>query len=62
MNWEIIDDVGGNVTIKQCTDNEPALVAVFDGSERVSRPVAALQVEDLHWMAEGYYKAKSEYK
>lgn len=62
MNWEVIEDKGGNVTIKKSTDSDPAVVAVFDGNERVSQVVAALQTAEIHWMAEGYYKAKQEYR
>jgi hypothetical protein len=61
MNWKVIEDKAGDVTIKKSTDTDPIVIAVFDGNERVSQPVAALRVAEIHWMAEGYYKAKQKY-
>lgn len=62
MNWEVMEKIDDDVMIKKSTESDPAIIAVFDGNIRVSEPVAALQISEIQWMAEGYYKAKQEYK
>lgn len=50
------------VEVRADLSNNPVVVATFDGDERVSEWKAALQKEDEIWFAEGYAKARSEYR
>lgn len=62
-DYEVIDrDFSGSVCIAADTENNPVVVAVFDGEKRVSEWVAALQKEDLYWFAEGYSEACENYR
>lgn len=61
MNWKTIEEYECDVYIKLCKDSKPNLVAIFDGDERVTEPVAALQAEDMSWRAIGYRDAKKKY-
>jgi len=46
------------VHIRKDIGKNPALIATFDGEERVSGWKAALQLEEEKWFAVGYRTAK----
>jgi len=64
MERETIHEVEDEsaVTVQANLDNNPVVVATFDGDERVSEWKAALQKEDEIWFAEGYAQARSNYR
>lgn len=49
------------VEIRSDTTTEPFTIAVFEHKEQLTDEVAAAQLEELHWYADGFSKAKQMY-
>lgn len=49
------------IEVKINPRSNPGLIAVYDGEERLTKPVSALQMEEVLWYAEAYSEAKAEY-
>lgn len=54
MNWHTEEELGEGLEIKYNDENNPVVVALFDDGTMVTEPMAALQMSDLKWFAEGY--------
>jgi len=62
MNWETLDEKDNGIAVKNTTEDEPQLIAVFDGDEKVTKSVDPIQIQEARWLAEGYRRAKKKYE
>lgn len=60
--WIEQKDHGNEVKVYARLDSVPHVLAVFDGEDKVSDDIAPLQEQNVHFMADGYSKAKEEYR
>ena len=58
---EVVETIETGVEIKAHDEQMPVTVSVWDDGEMVHEPVAALQMDEIVWWAEGYVEAKTKY-